>query len=165
MNDAVIEVLVDQKVPVGKKVLQIVLIAMTVVLVLGSLFGGIFALLFAVVTGVAAYFVGMRTKIEYEYIYFNKELDIDVIYSMQKRKRVVTYDLTQLEMLAPANSYHLDDFRNRNYKVRDFSSLKEENNSNVYVMYIAGTDKVIFEPTPQMFKTIGNFSPRKVFTE
>ena len=49
--------------------------------------------------------------------------------------------------------------------MRDFSSLKEENNSNVYVMYIAGTDKVIFEPTPQMVKTIGNFSPRKVFTE
>ncbi len=165
MNDAVIEVLVDQKVPIGKKVLQYVLIAMTVCFVLTSLIGGLIAMVFAVVTGVAAYFVGLRTKVEYEYSYFNKELDIDIIYSMQKRKRVVTYDLTQLEVLAPANSYHLDAFKNRNYKVRDFSSCKAENKNNLYVMYIAGSDKVLFEPTPEMIKTISNFSPRKVFTE
>ena len=165
MNDSVIEVLVDQKTTVGIKVLKVVLIAATVLMAIWSLFFGIVALLIAVLLGVAAYFVGLRTKIEYEYTYFSKELDVDVIYSMQKRKKVTSYDLTKLEMLAPANSYHLDEFRNRNYKVCDYSSRKEDHEQDVYVMYIAGTDKVIFEPTQEMVKAISNIAPRKVFTE
>lgn len=165
MNDSVIEVLVDQKTTVGIKVLKVVLIAATVLMTIWSLFFGIVALLIAVLLGVAAYFVGLRTKIEYEYTYFDKELDIDVIYSMQKRKKVTTYDMKKLEMLAPASSYHLDEFRNRNYKEADYSSRKEGHEKDVYVMYIAGTDKVIFEPTPEMVKAISYIAPRKVFTE
>ena len=107
----------------------------------------------------------MRSMIEYEYTYFDKELDVDVIYSMQKRKHLKTYDLTQLEVLAPAGSYHLDSFKNRDIKARDFSTHVPENERNVYVMYVGGNDKVIFEPTPELIKTIANIAPRKVFTE
>lgn len=165
MNDSVIEVLVDQKTTVGIKVLKVVLIAATVLMAVWSLFFGFVALLIAVLLGVAAYFVGLRTKVEYEYTYFDKELDVDVIYSMQKRKRVATYDITKLEMLAPANSYHLDEFKNRNYKESDYSSRKEGHEQDVYVMYIAGTDKIVFEPGEEMVKVIRNIAPRKVFTE
>jgi len=165
MNDSVIEVLVDQKTTIGIKVLKVVLIAATVLMVIWSLFFGFVALLIAVLLGVAAYFVSMRTKVEYEYTYFDKEIDVDVIYCMQKRKKVTTYDMTKLEMLAPMGSYHLDEFKNRNYKEADYSSRKPENAQNVYVMYIGGMDKVIFEPTPELVKAIANIAPRKVFTE
>ena len=123
------------------------------------------SIIIAVLLGVAAYFVGQRTKVEYEYAYFNKEMDVDVIYSMEKRKRVKTFDMTKLEVLAPASSYHLDEYKNRNYKEADYSSRKPENAQNVYVMYIGGMDKVIFEPTPELVKAIANIAPRKVFTE
>ena len=165
MNDSVIEVLVDQKTTIGIKVLKVVLIAATVLMTVWSLFFGIVALLIAVLLGVAAYFVGLRTKVEYEYAYFDKELDVDVIYSMQKRKKVATYDITKLEMLAPASSYHLDEFKNRNYKTADYSSRKAEHEQDVYVMYIGGKDKVVFEPSQEMIKAIRNIAPRKVFTE
>ena len=82
MNDSVIEVLVDQKTTVGIKVLKIVLIVATVLMAFwGMLFGPV-AIIIAVLLGVAAYFFGLRTKVEYEYTYFNKEIDVDVIYSM-----------------------------------------------------------------------------------
>ena len=165
MNDSVIEVLVDQKTTVGIKVLKIVLIVATVLMALWGVMTGTVSLIIAVLLGVAAYFVGQRTKVEYEYAYFNKEMDVDVIYSMEKRKRVKTFDMTKLEVLAPASSYHLDEYKNRNYKEADYSSRKPENAQNVYVMYIGGMDKVIFEPTPELVKAIANIAPRKVFTE
>lgn len=164
MNER-IEVMVRKKTPIGMKVGQYVLVIVTVFLVLFSLILGIFGLIFAVAAGVGAYFLGMRSMIEYEYIYFDKELDVDVIYSMQKRKHLKTYDLSQLEVLAPVGSYHLDSFKNRDIKARDFSTHLPENEKNVYVMYIGGSDKVIFEPTPELIKTIANIAPRKVFTE
>ena len=164
MNER-IEVMVRKKTPIGMKVGQYVLVILTVFLFLFSLFLGIFGLIFAVAAGVGAYFLGMRSMIEYEYTYFDKELDVDVIYSMQKRKHLKTYDLTQLEVLAPAGSYHLDSFKNRDIKARDFSTHLSENERNVYVMYVGGNEKVIFEPTPELIKTIANIAPRKVFTE
>lgn len=164
MNER-IEVMVRKKTPVVMKVGQYALTIVTVFLFLFSLILGIFGLIFAVAAGVGAYFLSMRSLIEYEYTYFDKELDVDVIYNMQKRKRLKTYDLTQLEVLAPIGSYHLDSFKNRDVKARDFSTQKPENEKNVYVMYLGGNDKVIFEPTPELIKTIANIAPRKVFTE
>lgn len=164
MNER-IEVMVRKKTPVGMKVAQYVLVTLTVFLVLCSLILGIFGLLFAIAAGVGAYFIGMRSMIEYEYTYFDKELDVDVIYSMQKRKHLKTYDLSQLEVLAPKGSYHLDSYKNRQLKARDFSTHIQENDGSVYEMYIGGSDKVIFEPTPELIKTIANIAPRKVFTE
>ena len=161
MNER-IEVMVKRKTPVVMKVTQYALIIVAVFLV--YMFG-IFAILFSVIAGVLAWFVGTRSNIEYEYTYFDKELDVDVIYSMQKRKHIKTYDLAQLEVLAPMGSYHLDAFKNRDIKARDFSTQFPENEKNVYVMYLAGSEKVIFEPTPELVKTIANIAPRKVFTE
>lgn len=165
MNDSVIEVMVDQKTTIGIKVLRVVLVCATVLMALWSLFFGLISVILAVLLGVAAYFVGLRTKVEYEYAYFDKELDVDIIYSMQKRKKVATYDMTKLEMLAPASSYHLDEFKNRNYKESDYSSRKADHEQDVYVMYIGGKDKIIFEPSEEMIKAIRNIAPRKVFTE
>ena len=164
MNER-IEVMVKKKTPVGMKAAQYVLIALIVFLVLSSMVITVFGLLFAVAAGVAAYFLGLYSAVEYEYIYFDKELDEDVIYSMQKRKHLKTYDLTQLEVLAPVGSYHLDSYKNREVKVRDFSTHKAENEKNVYAMYLGGSEKVIFEPTSELVKTIANIAPRKVFTE
>jgi len=164
MNER-IEVMVRKKTPIGMKVGQYVLVILTVFLFLCSLILGIFGLIFAVAAGVGAYFIGLRSMIEYEYTYFDKELDVDVIYSMQKRKHLKTYDLTQLEVLAPVGSYHLDSFKNRDIKARDFSTHVPGNERNVYVMYVGGSEKVIFEPTPELIKTIANIAPRKVFTE
>lgn len=161
MNER-IEVMVKRKTPVVMKVTQYVLILLA--LFLFYMFG-MLAILFSIIAGVLAWFVGTRSNVEYEYTYFDKELDVDVIFSMQKRKHISTYDLSKLEVLAPKGSYHLDEFKNREVKTKDFSTQFPENEKNVYVMYLAGSEKVIFEPTPELVKAIANIAPRKVFTE
>lgn len=161
MNER-IEILVKRKTPVVMKITVYVLALLAVFLI--YMFG-ILAILFSIVAGALAWFVATRSNVEYEYTYFDKELDVDVIFSMQKRKHIATYDLAQLEVLAPRGSYHLDAFKNRDVKTKDFSTQFPENEKNVYVMYLAGSEKVIFEPTPELVKTIANIAPRKVFTE
>ena len=79
MNDAVIEVLIDTKVSAMVKFARVMLIVLTVMFVLASFFFGLIALIPSVAFGVCAYFVGLRTKVEYEYAYFDKELDVDEI--------------------------------------------------------------------------------------
>lgn len=165
MNER-IEVMVKKKTSISMKLAQYALVALTVFFfLLCPILLGIFGLILAILTGVVAYFVKMRSVIEYEYTYFDKEMDVDVIYSMQKRKHLKTYDLSKLEVLAPKGSYHLDSFRNRQLKATDFSTHISDNDKNVYEMYIGGSDKVIFEPTPELVKIIANIAPRKVFTD
>ena len=161
MNER-IEVLVKRKTPVVMKVAQYVFIILAVFLI--YMFG-ILAILFSAIFGALAYIVGIRSNVEYEYTYFGKELDVDIIFSMQKRKHLKTYDLEKLEVMAPVGSHHLDAYKNRGIKAKDFSTQLPENEKKVYVMYLAGNEKVLFEPTPDMVKTIANIAPRKVFTE
>lgn len=163
MQDSVVEVLVDRKVSPLVTVVHIILMVITGILgVAAFVFLGLIALIPAIITAVAAYYVGLRTKLEYEYAYFDRELVVDVIYRMTKRKRVKTFDISKMEIFAPANAYQLDEYKNRNVKIYDYSSKKAENASQLYVMYTAGNEKVLLEPSGKMIQAIYNAAPRKV---
>lgn len=165
-RDAFIEVLVESKTSTATKILKYFLFVMTVIFAGGGvLFGMMLSLLFAIICGIAAYFIGLRAEIEYEYSYMDKELDIDIIYSKQKRKHLTTFDLSKMEVLAPEKSYHLDEYKNRTYKTCDYSSKMEANQDKRYVMYYSGEKKVVFEPTQEMIEAITYIAPRKVFRD
>ena len=83
---------------------------LTAVFVLLSLMGVILLFVFAIATGVGAYLANMRTEVEYEYLYLDKELTIDKIMAKTKRKRIGVYKLDSMEILAPIKSYHLDNY-------------------------------------------------------
>ncbi len=164
-HNAFIEVMVGSKASTATKILKYVLYCLTALSLVGFLFLGMLSLLLAIIFGVAAYFVGIRSAVEYEYSYMDKELDVDVIYSRQKRKHLDTFDLSKMEVLAPVSSYHLDEFKNRTYKVCDYSSKKESNRSKQYVLYYSDGKKLIFEPTQEMISAITYIAPRKVFKD
>ena len=82
-----------------------------------------------------------------------------------RRKKADEFDLERMEVLAPINSYHLDDYKNKNYKTVDYSSGVAGQPDKRYVMYFNGEKKVIFEPDAKMVKAIQNIAPRKVFTD
>lgn len=166
IRDTFIEVLVESKTSTATKILKYFLYVLTAFFAVGALlFGILISLLLAVACGVAAYFIGLRSRVEYEYSYMDKELDVDIIYSKQKRKHLATFDLSKMEVLAPIKSYHLDEYKNRNYKSCDYSSKNEAQKDNCYVMYYSGEKKVIFEPTKEMVEAITYIAPRKVFRD
>lgn len=166
MSDAYVECLVKAKGSMLLKFLQIGLIVVTAIFgFLGITFMIWPALLIAVATGVGAYFAYMNADVEYEYLYLDKEITIDKVMAKTNRKRVGVFTLERMEVFAPVKSYHLDNFKNRNVKVLDYSVGVEEQPDLRYALYYEGGVKLILSPSEEMVKVLKNVAPRKVFTD
>ena len=163
MNETYYEVMVTRKGSPMIKVAQIASAFLAGIFAVAMVMGFIWGILLAAAFGVACYMLTIFSVVEYEYLYVDKELQIDRILGKSSRKRMETLDLNQLEILAPVRSHELDYYRNRNGKKVDYSS-GEGAGENPKYMLIVGDKQVIFEPTPEMVKTIHMFAPRKVFT-
>jgi len=166
MNEHV-ELLVPVKANTGLNLFKILLWIVTVLLALFGLTGalGLIPVILAVATGFGAYFIGLRVDTEYEYILTDKEIDIDIIYSKQKRKSVTTLDLSKLELMAKLGSHRLDGSNNRQLKNEDYSSREESHKNNMFVMIYDGSRRITIEPDERLYKAIYNVAPHKVFKD
>ncbi len=165
MRDTFIELLIERKSNALLHIAKYILYILTAIFVIGYVVVGFLSILIAIVFGIAGYFISQRADVEYEYSFVEKELDIDVIYAKQKRKHLETFDLSKMEMMAPIHSYHLDQFRNRNDKLCDYSSGIDNEEHKLYAMYYAGEKKVILEPNQELIDAIAYIAPRKVFRD
>lgn len=164
MSDTYVECLVKAKQSAVAKFFKILLIVLTVLLCVAGVIIP-FGFLLALVTGFAAYFVNLYSDIEYEYLYLDKEINVDKILAKSKRKRVATYSVDRMEVFAPINSYHLDNYKNRNVKAKDLSIGEVQQPDLRYAMYYEGGGKIIFSPSEDLVKALKNVAPRKVFMD
>ncbi len=164
MSDLYTEVIVKRKPSAKDMILKSLLIAGTALAVFAFMVMGIIGFVIFIALAVADYFLLPTFNLEFEYLYVNGELDIDKIMSKQKRKRVYSADVSNLELLAPSNSHALDSYnRNNSIKTLDFSSRNPQNKT--YTMIIKGEkglERVIFEPNDVMLSDIKRVRPREV---
>lgn len=165
MSEAYVECLVKRKGTVKSKVLTAFLASLTLVTFLTITLFALISLVLAAVLGVATYFAWLQTAVEYEYLYLDKEITIDKVLARTKRKRVATFDLNRIEIIAPVQSYHLDNYKNRQVKVKDFSSGENIDVKKRFVFYYEGGVKVVFDPNQKMIDVLRNVAPRKVFVD
>jgi hypothetical protein len=165
MNETYVEYMVKRKPSLGMKFLKTFLIMITVIFILLGMLGQIFLLIAGAVFAVIAYFAGLYTEIEYEYLYIDRQLSVDKVLNRTRRKKVANYEIERMEILAPINSYHLDSYKNRTAEIKDYSSGILNQPDTRYVMFYDGTKKIIFEPSIEMVKAIGTIAPRKVFKD
>ncbi len=166
MSDAYVECLVKAKASALGNFLICLLSGLAAVMgLLMMLTFNILFFLLAVAAGVGAYFVNMFTDLEYEYLYLDRELTIDKVMAKTRRKRVAVYQLDRMEILAPVKSYHLDNFKNRNVKVKDYSIGYEDKPDLRYAMFYEGGEKLLLSPSPEMIKVMKNAAPRKIFSD
>lgn len=168
MSDAYVECLVKAKTSLLGKFFKYLLITLTVILVLAVFLLPplmIFGMIGAILTGVGAYFVNLFTDLEYEYLYLDKELVVDKVMAKSKRKRIATYHLDRIEILAPIKSYHLDNYKNRTAKQKDYSIGEELKPDRRYVMYYEGGEKILLSPSEELIKIMKNVAPRKIFSD
>ena len=78
-----------------------VLIFFTVLFAAAGIMMNPLILLLALVLGIVDYIFIPKLSVEFEYLYVNGELDIDRIYSQSRRKRAASYELSNMEILAP----------------------------------------------------------------
>lgn len=164
MSEMYVECLVKAKQSGISKFLKILLIILTVIFCFIMLVFPL-AMVLALAAGIGAYFVNLFSDLEYEYLYLDKELTVDKVMAKSKRKRVATYSLDRMEILAPVKSYHLDNYKNRNVKLKDYSIGEELQPDLRYAMYYEGGEKILLSPTEEMIKVMKNAAPRKVFAD
>lgn len=165
MSESYVECMVAQKTSGAMVFLKYCLFVICALALLLGLGGAPIMLLVAIVAGVGAYFVMQYTNIEYEYLYLDKEITIDKIMNQAKRKKVATYDIDKLEIMAPIKSYHLDGYKNRTFKEADYSSKIEQQPDRRYVLIYNGQERIILEPNEEFVKIVRSVAPRKVFVD
>ena len=165
MSETYVECLVKAKSRKLFSILFYVLIVFGVLAFFSMLILGVISVILTVASALGAYFIKLNSEIEYEYLYLDKELSVDKIMAQTKRKRVATYSLSRMEIMAPVKSYHLDDYKNRQVKIRDYSMGAGHQPDTRYVFYYEGKEKIVFNPSEEMIKAIRNAAPRKVFTD
>lgn len=166
MNESYNELLVKKEQDGKQKLLRIICVIPTVLCgCLTFLTGNMFLFIFTIIMGAADYFIYQWTDIEYEYLYIDREISIDKIFAKSRRKRVCTIDIHKIEILAPAGSYHLDAYKNRNVKATDYSAGKDVDGMRLYHMYYEGNRKFILNLTDEFAGNVRGIEPRKVFTD
>ena len=165
MSDAYVECLVKVKSSVMAVLCKFFLLAIAVISFFGILIGISLAIIPCLLASLGAYFINMYADLEYEYLYLDKELVVDKIMAKSRRKRVATYRLDRMEILAPIKSYHLDNYKNRTVKEKDYSIGQVLQPDLRYAMYYEGGEKIILSPSPEMIKIMKNAAPRKVFSD
>ena len=122
MGDIFAEQLVKRKKKPSEQFLKYALTALVVVFALGGLFVAGFLVYLALALAVACYFIFPRFNVEYEYSYVNGEFDVDVIYSMQKRKKKEVFNLQDVDCVALYGNPALAAYQT-GYTVTDYSAF------------------------------------------
>lgn len=166
MSEAYVECLVAGKGSILYKLLRYFFYALCAVAFLSMAFGtGFFGVVFGFAFAAAGYYIGMLGEVEYEYLYIDKELSVDRILAQSSRKRIATYAMERMEIMAPIKSYHLDNYKNRQVKVKDFSIGYEEQPDKRYAFFYEGGEKILISPSEEMVKVMKNANPRKVYVD
>ena len=158
MSDLYSELLVKKEPTAKDSIVKYGMIVLTVLAVGAGLFISPILLLVAVALGVASYFVIPRTDLEYEYLFVNGEFDIDMVMSKSKRKKVMSMNLSEADLVAPLDSHRMD-YYNGN------SRLKQHRRFAVIIKSGGENCKIIIEPDEQMAQAIKNSAPSKVFLD
>jgi hypothetical protein len=108
-----------------------------------------------------------RTDLEYEYLFVNGEFDIDMVMAKSKRKKVMSVNLSEADLIAPLNSHKMDYYNgNSRMKTLDYSSGNPEHKRFAIIMKAGGENsRIIIEPDDEMAKAIKNSAPSKVFLD
>lgn len=166
MSENYVECLIKGKGSVGFSLLKYVLYFVACLGVASLLFGtGILGVIVALAAGYGGYYVGMLAKVEYEYLYLDRELTIDKVLNQTMRKPVGTFTMDKMEILAPIKSWRLDNYKNRQTVDKDYSIGVEEKPDKRYVFYYEGGQRIIISPSEEMVKVMKNANPRKVFSD
>lgn len=165
MGDTYVECLVKHKTPTVKVFLRILFTALTVLFALLSAVVGILALVMAVVCGVLSYFMALECSIEYEYLYVDREISIDKISGQKRRKTIEKLNTEKIEILAPVNSWHLDEYKKKELKQRDYSIGYEAQPDQRYMLIYNNELKVLLSPNSAFVAAVKSIAPRKVFTD
>ena len=179
MDQGIIEIYVRRRNNPAMSFGKIALIAAAVLLLLAGIFlllvsDGLVLALILIVLGIAAivgaWFCSNNLNLEFECALVDRELRIAKVIGGEKRKDLGTYDLDQLEILAPVKSHRLDSLRSRKLLHDiDCTSHDPSREDSNYRCYLEGSTCITLdlsgERGEKLLNAVRMFAPRKVYTD
>ena len=99
--------------------------------------------------------------VEYEYIFTEGTLDIDMIIGGSRRGRVITISKMELELMAPISHPYSGEYKTLN------CSTKDENDRLYYLIterHDVGKVRVLFNPDDRLVDAFKQYRPSRVIT-
>jgi hypothetical protein len=163
MDTAFYELLVPKLQRTTERVVLITSSSLAIVLTLLALIANpLFAVAMLILDALFYYLVWPKFYVEYEYILLHQELDIDIVYKKSKRKSLISLDLKEARIIAPATSNRL--VRNDVTKTLDYSS--RDNQNPPYAIIISRNQtltRVLFQPDEKMIALLQKAFPNTFF--
>lgn len=159
MKECYIEQLIKQKAILPTVIMKMMSIGLIVIIVLFWAMTEL-PLLFALIIIVLAVMMYKRTNLEYEYQYYNGDLDIDQIAGRQKRKRMFSIKLREIDIMARTDTAILDGYKG--LKVFDCSSNQGNITYTIILEHLGEKVRVVIEPNEEILANIKYYEPRKV---
>lgn len=169
IKDYILEILII----IAGFVLSITLFALNVVLpqaipnIIGSLLSTM-CLILIVVVWYGVYNLRLAQSIEFEYSFIEGSIDIDKIIAKKKRKKVVSFDIKDAEVMARVD----DDEHNSVYKNTPHGvsiiNATAPGKGDVYFVYLNETGKrtlIMFCPSERMVEALWKHNPKSVIRE
>ncbi|MCI8658995.1 MAG: hypothetical protein HFG54_01930 [Lachnospiraceae bacterium] len=163
MNEFYVECLVRRRIPFYSNIINIIMGAVTAICILLALTTNIIGMILMFLSGFATYLLYRNSRVEFEYLYVDKILSIDKIFSMSKRKKAWEGTMEDIQIIAPSDSHALDEYRSLKPKTMDFSSrFPEAKTYTAIVRTGSRTIQILFEPDEKMLHCFRQTAPRKV---
>lgn len=109
------------------------------------------------------FFLKKKLYIEYEYYFTNGEIDIDTIMEMKTRKRILSFNAKDIEIMAPEKSNYILDYSGKPQK--EIVLCPNETTEQVYVAIISnGGEKKLLKmiPDEEFIELCYKYNPRAV---
>ncbi len=163
MTNSYQELLIKQESNNLNRFLGFGMIGLSILSVVSAIFIHWLFLIGAVLCAILSYVVYFRRRtVEFAFTYLDKELRVDRIFNQIRRKQVDVFDLNKAEIIAPADSCHLDNYKKRQTTDSNYSTNAPDTDElKTYIMYYEGKRKVYFSFNEDMIQAIRTGIPSK----
>ena len=118
--------------------------------------------IFGILSGLL-FFFKKELYVEYEYSLTNGEIDIDKIMEMRSRKRIISFHMKEVELLAPVDSNEYKGFSSKPESI--IKAFPKEDKSRQYAAIVTGGGKrlqVLFVPNKELLDLCFLYNPKAV---
>ena len=115
-----------------------------------------------VIAAIATWYLGNNQKVEYEYLFVNGQLDIDVV-KTRKRKKLGSFQMEELECMACKDSVRLDGYKRQSMK--QIHAMTGSTGFQPYALIFKQNQnlvEVIIEPEEELLKIFQTLAPNKI---
>ena len=134
------------------------------IMALGIVYAGILSILIIAAVMVGVFMIYRQFEIEYEYIFTDGQLDVDKIIARERRKSLLTVEVSEFEIFAPMQPEFFRPYERQNFRRKIDASTTPLSKERWFAVFDGegGKTLLIFEPNQAIKQAVRRVIPSKV---